>query len=269
VCQCNEGYERDDEFGVCRGKCSPSCIKGGCAGSNQCICFDGYKLRRGSKHECISVDDYTDCGSGYELVGDNCMPICSPSCVNSKCIAPNRCECNRGYKFRSGSQFECILDDPTPFCSPKCKNGICTNRNQCICYPGYTHTYESSHDCVPDNEPICEPSCVYGKCVGRNKCECNEGYLLDQHEENVCIPACKFSEYCANGTCRYPATCTCNPGFRFSNRDRNSCEPDHDIQHQPGSTFGKVYLKPLSQNMTVKISVQTWKNSKNSKEILH
>lgn len=21
VCQCNEGYERDDEFGVCRGKC--------------------------------------------------------------------------------------------------------------------------------------------------------------------------------------------------------------------------------------------------------
>lgn len=38
---------------------------------------------------------------GYVKNGTRCIPYCQPTCTNGKCVAPNQCECNPGYKGTS------------------------------------------------------------------------------------------------------------------------------------------------------------------------
>lgn len=40
----------------------------------------------------------TVCCSGYIQSGNQCLPVCSPSCINGDCTNPNECTCNEGYK---------------------------------------------------------------------------------------------------------------------------------------------------------------------------
>lgn len=39
------------------------------------------------------------CCKGYYRRNRECVPKCDDVCENSKCTAPNQCECNEGYKW--------------------------------------------------------------------------------------------------------------------------------------------------------------------------
>uniref|UniRef100_A0A182T601 EGF-like domain-containing protein n=1 Tax=Anopheles maculatus TaxID=74869 RepID=A0A182T601_9DIPT len=195
------------------------------------------------------------CCKGYKRVKVRCVPICSLTCENAKCTAPDVCTCNAGYEKLS--DHRCI-----PHCSD-CDNGICTKPGYCQCHTGYTRADNGTcvaecNNCangfclLPDAcqcydgyelqeldeqrscRPVCDGGCLNGQCVAPDECLCGDGYTLSQYGECLpptspaprcpegyvddgigCSPVC--SEPCQNGTCVAPEQCECFPGYSSDN----------------------------------------------------
>ncbi|XP_064292136.1 uncharacterized protein LOC128671428 [Plodia interpunctella] len=132
-----------------------------------------------------------------------CDPICSKGCVNSYCVAPDKCQCYPDYEEESPgvcaeralkcprgcqnghcSRDECICDfgykwdSDRQRCVPKCKYncaglGTCTAPNTCSCRPGYQSTAEGSceRDSQGNSRPLCHSACPHNSvCIGPNLC---------------------------------------------------------------------------------------------------
>ena len=88
---------------------------------------------------------------------------------NGTCIAPNTCECAKGWT---------TADCSVPICEQTCMhNGNCTLPNTCTCEMGWT-----GHDC---SIPICAQDCNNGgRCVAPDTCRCVqfESSWRDGHE---------------------------------------------------------------------------------------
>ncbi|XP_071039062.1 multiple epidermal growth factor-like domains protein 10 [Parasteatoda tepidariorum] len=76
-----------------------------------------YKVESQVRHRLVNV-----CCSGYVSNGINCEPVCVNGCGHGKCVSPNVCSCEAGWKGVT--------------CSQSCEGGFygsgCTN--SCACH---------------------------------------------------------------------------------------------------------------------------------------
>uniref|UniRef100_A0A1B0CSW5 Uncharacterized protein n=2 Tax=Lutzomyia longipalpis TaxID=7200 RepID=A0A1B0CSW5_LUTLO len=118
------------------------------------------------------------CCTGYNEELGECKPICEKACLNAKCISPNTCKCNNGYKiFSEHAPHRCI-----PSCSG-CEFGSCVAPEVCNCASGYKRApiYHQSK-CIP----YCRDECPRGStCSQPDTCTCLPGYREIYREDKL------------------------------------------------------------------------------------
>uniref|UniRef100_A0A3B3DVC1 Platelet endothelial aggregation receptor 1 n=1 Tax=Oryzias melastigma TaxID=30732 RepID=A0A3B3DVC1_ORYME len=148
------------------------------------------------------------CCPGYYESGGKCVPHCSKECVHGRCVAPDRCQCEGGWR---GEDCSSACDDQHwgPVCHQqcKCKNGALCDpvEGACRCPPGFIGRY-------------CEDPCpagTFGKgCLQRcgckngascdkatGECSCRDGFTVCCGLQ-TCGP--KYHYYCLVQGCRTP-----------------------------------------------------------------
>ncbi|XP_046807460.1 cell death abnormality protein 1-like [Lucilia cuprina] len=186
---CCEGYHNVSN--TCKPYCSNSCLNGICVEPDKCECHSGYKWNI-QTYRCeikCDIQKYI-----FDSLTNKCTPICSTKCENGTCIAPDTCECNKGYKFNNYT-IQC-----EPLCL-NCANGKCISPNKCECNKGYK--FNVTKQCEPISHKMCENE----KCIALDKSECSKGYKFNNNTLQ-CEPMCSN---CKNGKCE------CNPKFEFNN----------------------------------------------------
>uniref|UniRef100_T1GG70 Uncharacterized protein n=1 Tax=Megaselia scalaris TaxID=36166 RepID=T1GG70_MEGSC len=87
------------------------------------------RLRQFFLKEKLASNNNEDfvCCEGYLKINNNCEPICDPNCVQGKCVAPNNCSCDLGFRKDEHDPSVCIPD-----CKPECIEGqYCSAPNEC------------------------------------------------------------------------------------------------------------------------------------------
>lgn len=211
-CQCNPPMYLDPsrKYVCVSPVCDPPCVNSMCikqmqekvqettpTGQQQhgiCECLNN--TRRYNATHCAQCDE------NYKINSDlTCTPECSTPCVNGECIAPNKCKCLEGYRYKDG--FTCESS------CRQCVNGNCVGP-KCECLPGFTAV----------NETHCKRcDCENGDCVS-GQCICRDGYSL---VDGVCEPVC---ESCVNGVCAAPGVCTCFEEHAKSADSGVCCRPE-------------------------------------------
>uniref|UniRef100_A0A3P8VWT3 Platelet endothelial aggregation receptor 1 n=2 Tax=Cynoglossus semilaevis TaxID=244447 RepID=A0A3P8VWT3_CYNSE len=160
------------------------------------------------------------CCPGYYESRDKCVPRCTKECVHGRCIAPDHCQCEKGWR---GDDCSSACDDTHwgPGCRQQCKceNGALCDpiKGACQCLPGFIGRY-------------CEEMCPAGTfgmgCLQRCKCGtggacakttgecvCRDGFTGTFCEKS-CPRKCQARCPCQNGgICRGKGICDCPPGW--------------------------------------------------------
>ncbi|EMP31343.1 Platelet endothelial aggregation receptor 1 [Chelonia mydas] len=167
------------------------------------------------------------CCQGYYESADVCVPSCTKECVHGRCVAPDQCQCEQGWR---GTDCSSVCDARSwgPRCENACQcgdGGACDPlTGACVCLPGY-------------KDPVCKDPCdprTYGKgcqldcpCKNGAKCHRETGACLCQpgftgaYCELLCLNGsdglhCPAHCPCQNGgICHPPNTtrCVCPPGW--------------------------------------------------------
>lgn len=126
--------------------------------------------------EYEEIDQFVCCPGYAETIDRHCIPVCTKSCNNGKCIKPEVCECNPrptetspGYtgafcnrytcqapnKWGSKCDLECDCSNPNSYCS--------ANTGKCSCRAGWRGA-NCTEECTPSMNcfdvelpPIIEP----------------------------------------------------------------------------------------------------------------
>uniref|UniRef100_A0A8B9S9H3 Platelet endothelial aggregation receptor 1 n=1 Tax=Apteryx owenii TaxID=8824 RepID=A0A8B9S9H3_APTOW len=167
------------------------------------------------------------CCLGYYESRDACVPRCTHECVHGRCVAPDRCQCEPGW--RGICSTPCPPGRFGPDCRGECRchnGGSCDPvSGQCQCAPGFTgeqcreqcpagkygQDCRESCDCANggrcyhvDGACLCEAGFLGGRCEERR---CLEG-LYGLRCENRCLCHPQHSQSCAAGwrgpRCRQP-----------------------------------------------------------------
>uniref|UniRef100_A0A3Q4GJH5 Platelet endothelial aggregation receptor 1 n=1 Tax=Neolamprologus brichardi TaxID=32507 RepID=A0A3Q4GJH5_NEOBR len=162
---------------------------------------------------------YQCCPGYYESRG-RCVPRCTKECVHGRCVAPDRCQCEGGWR---GDDCSSDCDDKHwgANCKQQCKceNGALCDpvKGSCRCPPGFNGRY-------------CEESCPAGtfgkRCLQRCKCAtggscdkatgecvCRDGFT-GTYCETSCRRKCQARCPCQNGgICKGKGICACPPGW--------------------------------------------------------
>ncbi|TSK34788.1 Multiple epidermal growth factor-like domains protein 10 [Bagarius yarrelli] len=162
------------------------------------------------------------CCPGFYESRNKCVPRCTKECVHGRCVAPDRCQCEGGWR---GDDCSSSCDDLHwgPGCSKECQ---CQNKGQCdvltgscICPPGYTGTH-CQNPCPKEYfGPGCAQQCQCGTGGSCNKetgeCVCREGFT-----GTLCDTPCVRTGRCAarcschnGGICQGKGVCLCPPGW--------------------------------------------------------
>ncbi|XP_027765206.1 platelet endothelial aggregation receptor 1-like, partial [Empidonax traillii] len=148
------------------------------------------------------------CCLGYYESRDSCVPRCSQECVHGRCVAPELCQCEPGWRGTDCSS-ECDEQSWGPGCGKRCNchhgapcdplTGVCS------CPPGFA-------------DPLCHQPCppgTYGQGC-HLPCPCHH-----QAPSPACAPgswgdACAQPCLCHHGGTCHPAegTCHCPAGWR-------------------------------------------------------
>lgn len=118
------------------------------------------------------------CCDGYWRSFDLCKPICRPDCGNGRCVQPNICNCDAGYRADETYSLNigCV-----PVCSHTCVYGKCTEPEVCLCNYGYQLT-DDHYIC----EPICNVPCATGSyCYKPDQCLCLDGYKMINSDDKL------------------------------------------------------------------------------------
>uniref|UniRef100_A0A8C3XK94 Platelet endothelial aggregation receptor 1 n=1 Tax=Chelydra serpentina TaxID=8475 RepID=A0A8C3XK94_CHESE len=167
------------------------------------------------------------CCQGYYENADVCVPSCTKECVHGRCVAPDQCQCEQGWR---GADCSSMCDGRSwgPHCENPCQcgdGGACDPlTGACVCSPGY-------------KDPMCKDPCdpgTYGEgcqldcpCKNAPKCHGETGACLCQpgftgaYCELPCLNSsdglrCPAHCPCQNGgICHPPNTtrCVCPPGW--------------------------------------------------------
>ncbi|XP_015271977.1 PREDICTED: platelet endothelial aggregation receptor 1 [Gekko japonicus] len=167
------------------------------------------------------------CCRGYYERADLCVPRCTQECVHGRCVAPDQCQCEQGWRGA-----DCSSDCSKLFWGPDCKSSCtCVNggtcdplTGACTCPPGY-------------RGPLCQEPCapgMYGQecllgchCENAASCDrvtgaclCPPGFT-GPHCEVPCLNGssgvwCHADCVCQNGGICHPSNssnCACPPGW--------------------------------------------------------
>uniref|UniRef100_A0A3B5A358 Platelet endothelial aggregation receptor 1-like n=1 Tax=Stegastes partitus TaxID=144197 RepID=A0A3B5A358_9TELE len=167
------------------------------------------------------------CCPGYYESGDKCVR-CTKECVHGRCVAPDRCQCEGGW--RGDDCSSCDDNHWGPGCSQQCK---CQNRalcdpakGACQCSPGFIGRYCCNEECAAgtygqDCKGVCD--CANGaRCYNIDgACLCEPGFSGPHCRDRMCSPG-KYGMHCER-TCLcqdkhtlcHPmkGECTCQPGW--------------------------------------------------------
>uniref|UniRef100_A0AAZ3QTH5 Platelet endothelial aggregation receptor 1 n=1 Tax=Oncorhynchus tshawytscha TaxID=74940 RepID=A0AAZ3QTH5_ONCTS len=146
------------------------------------------------------------CCPGYYESRDKCVPRCTKECVHGRCVAPDRCQCEGGWR---GDDCSSACDDQHwgPGCGQLCKcenGGLCNPvTGTCQCPPGYI-----GRRC----EDPCPPG-TFGKgCL--QKCQCGTGGSCNK-VTGECLCREKFTGTLFGPNCAHECVCHnrghCNP----------------------------------------------------------
>ncbi|KAJ7307350.1 hypothetical protein JRQ81_009361 [Phrynocephalus forsythii] len=152
------------------------------------------------------------CCQGYYESSDLCVPRCTQDCIHGRCVAPDLCQCEQGWR---GS--DCSQECGSLFWGPGCEKA-CPCARGASCDP-LTGTYGPG--CLLACH--CENGATCNGATGA--CHCSQGYagphcellcLNGTNEAFQCPPAlCP----CQNGGICHPlgsTTCVCPPGWMGS-----------------------------------------------------
>uniref|UniRef100_A0A3P8U7K2 Platelet endothelial aggregation receptor 1 n=1 Tax=Amphiprion percula TaxID=161767 RepID=A0A3P8U7K2_AMPPE len=139
------------------------------------------------------------CCPGYYESGDKCVR-CTKECVHGRCVAPDRCQCEGGWRG----------DD--------CSSGaVCTER-----CPEGRFGPNCAEECVCHNSGKCDPETGQCKCAKGFTGNCNEECAAGTYGQD-----CKGVCDCANGARCYniDGGCLCEPGFSGPHCRDRMCSP--------------------------------------------
>uniref|UniRef100_A0A8C3RW96 Platelet endothelial aggregation receptor 1 n=1 Tax=Chelydra serpentina TaxID=8475 RepID=A0A8C3RW96_CHESE len=169
------------------------------------------------------------CCQGYYENADVCVPSCTKECVHGRCVAPDQCQCEQGWR---GADCSSMCDGRSwgPHCENPCQcgdGGACDPlTGACVCSPGY-------------KDPMCREECPIGKygqdcgqpcdCANGGRCFhingaclCDAGFYGPRCEERACLDglyglACHLPCLCSpqhSQSCHpISGECTCQPGW--------------------------------------------------------
>uniref|UniRef100_A0A3Q3IKI4 Platelet endothelial aggregation receptor 1 n=1 Tax=Monopterus albus TaxID=43700 RepID=A0A3Q3IKI4_MONAL len=156
------------------------------------------------------------CCPGYYESRDKCVR-CTRECVHGRCVAPDRCQCEGGW--RGDDCSSCDDKHWGPDCSQQCncENGALCDpvKGTCQCPPGFMGRYCES--CPVGNfGKGCLQKCKCGtggscdKATG--ECLCQDGFTGTC--EMLCSKRCQARCPCQNGgICKGKGICACPPGW--------------------------------------------------------
>uniref|UniRef100_A0A803WFS0 Platelet endothelial aggregation receptor 1 n=1 Tax=Ficedula albicollis TaxID=59894 RepID=A0A803WFS0_FICAL len=120
------------------------------------------------------------CCQGYYESRDSCVPHCSQECVHGRCVAPELCQCEPGWRGPSCSS-ECDERSWGPDCGQRCQchhGAPCDPlTGLCSCPPGFT-------------DPLCRQPCppgTYGQGCHLS-CPCHHQAPCNASTGCVCLP---------------------------------------------------------------------------------
>eukprot|EP00066_Takifugu_rubripes_P027270 XP_011616536.1 PREDICTED: multiple epidermal growth factor-like domains protein 10 [Takifugu rubripes] len=179
------------------------------------------------------------CCPGFYESRNKCVPRCTMECVHGRCIAPDQCQCERGWRgddCSSGRNLGAVCTEQCPEgrfgpnCTEECvchNRGECdTKTGQCQCAKGFTGD-RCNEECAAgtygqDCKGVCD--CANGaRCYNIDGgCLCEPGFHGPQCRERMCALG-KYGMHCEN-TCLcqdkhtlscHPmkGECTCQPGW--------------------------------------------------------
>uniref|UniRef100_H2T7C3 Platelet endothelial aggregation receptor 1 n=1 Tax=Takifugu rubripes TaxID=31033 RepID=H2T7C3_TAKRU len=160
------------------------------------------------------------CCPGFYESRNKCVPRCTMECVHGRCIAPDQCQCERGWRGDDCSS-DCDDNHWGSACrqSCKCKNGALCDpiKGTCQCPPGFVGHY-CEDECPAGNfGKGCLQKCKCGtggschKATG--ECLCRDGFT-GTFCEMTCNKRCQARCPCQNGgICKGKGICTCPPGW--------------------------------------------------------
>uniref|UniRef100_A0A667WIU6 Platelet endothelial aggregation receptor 1 n=1 Tax=Myripristis murdjan TaxID=586833 RepID=A0A667WIU6_9TELE len=193
------------------------------------------------------------CCPGYYESRDKCVPRCTKECVHGRCVAPDRCQCEGGWRGDDcSSGMRQLFFPPRPLtlslflsfslcfilsnvcvCVCVCVCNICRPWRVITC----THLLFCSQQCKCENGAFCDPV--------RGTCQCPPGYI-GRYCEDPC-PAGNFGKGClqrckcgtggscdkATGECGAVCTQRCPEGRYGPNctqecvcHNRGHCDPE-------------------------------------------
>uniref|UniRef100_A0A4W5LRA5 Platelet endothelial aggregation receptor 1 n=1 Tax=Hucho hucho TaxID=62062 RepID=A0A4W5LRA5_9TELE len=161
------------------------------------------------------------CCPGYYESRDKCVPRCTKECVHGRCVAPDRCQCEGGWR---GDDCSSACNDKHwgPGCGQLCKcenGGLCNPvTGTCQCPPGYIGR-RCEDPCPPGTfGKGCLQKCQCGTGGSCNKvtgeCLCRENFTGTFCEKACPKSRCPLRCPCQNGgICQGKGICACPPGW--------------------------------------------------------
>ncbi|KTG36124.1 hypothetical protein cypCar_00002536 [Cyprinus carpio] len=162
------------------------------------------------------------CCRGFYESRNKCVPRCTKECVHGRCVAPDRCQCESGWRGEDCSS-SCNAQHWGPGCKQRCEcqnGGECdVIKGNCQCPAGYTG--EHCQDPCPAKSfgQDCLQQCRCGTGGFCNKttgeCVCRDGFTGTLCEEPCMRPSrCPVRCPCQNGgICQGRGVCVCPPGW--------------------------------------------------------
>uniref|UniRef100_A0A3B3CLE7 Platelet endothelial aggregation receptor 1 n=1 Tax=Oryzias melastigma TaxID=30732 RepID=A0A3B3CLE7_ORYME len=183
--------------------------------SNRCLRHITYRT---AYRQAVKTDHRKryQCCPGYYESGGKCVH-CSKECVHGRCVAPDRCQCEGGWRGEDCSSCDDQHWGPVCHQQCKCKNGALCDpvEGACRCPPGFIGRY-----CDPCPAGTFGKGCLQ-RCGCKNgascdkatgECSCRDGFTgtCEKSCRKKCPPRCP----CQNGgICKGKGVCACPPGW--------------------------------------------------------